>query len=67
MFTPDDFEFGKVTNRVTKPLACPNGASPFAQAAIPLGRPALEQRILKTGYTNIIRKYLHLMIRSLAR
>ena len=42
MFTPDDFEFGKVTNRVTKPLAYPSGASLFAQAAIPLGRPAFR-------------------------
>ena len=38
MFTPDDFEFGKVT----KPLAYPSGASLFAQAAIPLGRPAFR-------------------------
>ena len=47
MFTPDDSEFDKVTNRVTKSLAYPSGASLFAQAAIPLGRPALEQRIIK--------------------
>ena len=59
MFTPDDFEFGKVTNRVSKPLAYPSGASLFAQAAIPLGRPSLEQRILKTGVVQILSENIY--------